>query len=191
MSKAKKDVIPQSVAQFMNEASDYIGRQEAESSHFDMWCLFHDTPIESPIEQLFYSALMAVCKVSSFEDHTLVGVSLPDRWPEPKECGGHVFCFPQAPIGKYRADYVLFACDGPHPTPVVVEIDGHDWHDRDEKQRRYEKRRDRFMQSKGFKVARYTGSEVHADPYAAATDALNLSVGSDDEFVTPKELWGD
>lgn len=75
--------------------------------------------------------------------------------------------------------------------PTVVELDGHEWHDRNEKQRRYEKQRDRYMQARGFRVARYTGSEIVKDPYKAAANALSLVVASDDYFVTPEEYWGD
>ena len=47
------------------------------------------------------------------------------------------------------------------------------------------------MQARGFRVARYTGSEIVKDPYKAAANALSLVVASDDYFVTPEEYWGD
>lgn len=79
---------------------------------------------------------------------------------------------PQWPIGKYRAD---FAIRGPYSDKIVcVELDGHGFHDRDERQRRYEKRRDRFFVARGHAVLHFTGAEVVEDPCGAVVEALGL-----------------
>ncbi|MCP4343287.1 MAG: DUF559 domain-containing protein [Desulfobulbaceae bacterium] len=43
---------------------------------------------------------------------------------------------------------------------IVVEIDGHDFHERTKEQAKRDKERDRYFTKAGYKVYRYTGSEV-------------------------------
>lgn len=44
---------------------------------------------------------------------------------------------------------------------LIVEIDGHDYHERTKDQAKHDKYRDRFLTKNGFVVFRYTGSEVY------------------------------
>ena len=85
--------------------------------------------------------------------------------------------FPQYEISPYRADFVLSgaAC------PVVVECDGHDFHERTKEQAASDKRRDRYMTEAGYKVLRFTGSEVYANPFVCAQQAFRLAAGYDAE----------
>ena len=53
---------------------------------------------------------------------------------------------------------------------VVVECDGHDFHERTKEQARKDRRRDRELQAKGYLVLRYTGSEVWRDPWGCVED---------------------
>lgn len=53
---------------------------------------------------------------------------------------------------------------------VVVEVDGHDFHERTKEQARNDRSRDRFMLREGFYVLRYTGSEVFNNPYVVARE---------------------
>ena len=57
---------------------------------------------------------------------------------------------------------------------VIVELDGHAFHDKDKKQRSYEKARDRFFVKEGYQVLHYTGSDVVADPYRVAFEVLEV-----------------
>src|SRR5690606_11751159 len=186
----KGNPIPKNVLRLMEEAAEYVGRSEAETADAEMWNTLRDVPITSPIEQLFFCGLYAVARTNGFRLSTVIGSPFPMPPPDLRVIDNTVLCYPQSPIGNYRADFVLYLVDGPNPMPTVVELDGHEWHDRNEKQRRYEKRRDRYMQARGFRVARYTGSEIVKDPYKAAANALSLVVASDDYFVTPEEYWG-
>ena len=54
----------------------------------------------------------------------------------------------------------------------MIECDGHDYHERTKEQAARDKKRDRFFASKGYKVLRFTGSEIWADPEAVAEEAL-------------------
>lgn len=71
---------------------------------------------------------------------------------------------PQVPIGRYRADLVI-ACEIVDEengwTSLVVECDGHDFHDRTPEQASRDRARDRLFQSLGFTVFRFTGSDIN------------------------------
>ena len=44
---------------------------------------------------------------------------------------------------------------------IVVEVDGHDFHERTKEQAKRDKERDRYFTKVGYKIYRYTGSEVY------------------------------
>ena len=69
----------------------------------------------------------------------------------------------QKKIDRYRVDFVVdnvvVDCSTP-PFSVVIECDGHDFHERTKEQAEKDKRRDRVLQFYGYRVHRYTGSEI-------------------------------
>jgi very-short-patch-repair endonuclease len=69
----------------------------------------------------------------------------------------------QSPFGAYRADFVMALVRPEGRVVAVVECDGHDFHERTKEQAKRDRKRDRAMQSAGFLVMRFTGSEVYAD----------------------------
>lgn len=81
----------------------------------------------------------------------------------------------QCKIGPYRVDFflVLNGGDGSGAT-LVVECDGHAFHEKTKEQARRDKRRDRELAAAGTQVVRYTGSEINADPYGCARETLSL-----------------
>lgn len=72
----------------------------------------------------------------------------------------------QVQIGQYRVDFLL-------PNNVIVECDGHDYHASRE-QRTRDAKRDRDLMALGYKVVRFTGSEIHANADACARQAAAL-----------------
>jgi hypothetical protein len=83
---------------------------------------------------------------------------------------------------NYRLDLVLHRYPrwGPNrahgvDTYVAVECDGHDFHEKTKAQAARDKKRDRDLQSLGWRVLRFTGSEVFRDPGAVAVEALRSS----------------
>jgi len=178
--------LEESVKRIWIDSSRYVGAMEEESASIDMFDVI--TALDSPIEQMFYCALVATARVNAWKvitSHT--EYQDPAKYIRRDSERHSVWCWPQSKIGNYRADFIVHLVDGPSSGPVVVELDGHQWHDRDEKQRRYEKTRDRDMQRLGFRVARFTGAEIFADPYKAAVDVLRLSILSDGGYITPAE----
>lgn len=94
------------------------------------------------------------------------------------------FVFQQQKIGSYRADFVVVgvASENAKPVTVVVECDGHDFHERTKQQAQRDRRRDREMTALGYRVFRFTGSEIWADPRSCATEVMNF-LGAEMEKV--------
>lgn len=66
----------------------------------------------------------------------------------------------QVPVGRYRADIVVTTLTNPEQT-LVVECDGHQYHEKSRDQAAKDKVRDRFLQSMGYTVFHFTGAEIH------------------------------
>ncbi len=63
--------------------------------------------------------------------------------------------------------FIFEGLDGAEETTaskVIVELDGHDFHERTPEQARSDKSRDRELQRLGWRVMRFTGREVLDDP---------------------------
>ncbi len=79
----------------------------------------------------------------------------------------------------YRVDFYAYLTRWWHvpkqPTwaPLVVEVDGHDFHDRTKEQAASDRKRDRDLLALGVPVMRYTGSEVYNDPHLCAEYIVN------------------
>jgi very-short-patch-repair endonuclease len=76
----------------------------------------------------------------------------------------------QVRFGAYTADIVLGVPLKAMSPVVVIECDGHDFHERTKEQARHDRRRDRWMQGQGVAVFRFTGSEIFRNPEACATE---------------------
>ena len=179
------------VLAFLDKASDAYGQMMCARFTDNLYCEIVEGESRSPIEHLFLIASQVLCAseyVPYCPDPEF------DRNGDPVPARG-LHCWPQAPIGKYKVDFLLSQSGlGPEEiyTPVVVELDGHEFHDKDKRQRSYEKARDRFLVKRGYKVLHFTGSDVVADPYRVAFEALEMLgvfLGSRDEY-DPKNPLG-
>ena len=94
----------------------------------------------------------------------------------------------QTEIGDYRVDFLLelesdipdFAntvklADGKEmpgtmrgSAQLIVECDGHDFHEKTKEQAKKDKSRDRVLQSVGYTVFHFTGSEIYRDCFKCA-----------------------
>ena len=128
---------------------------------------------ESPIERLLMAALYENDRVGPPILHYMGSSDLPER----PAFGNTAFVHTQAKLGKYRADIAIMdATLSKNPDKwrlMIVECDGHDFHERTKEQARKDKARDRYFQSRGYKVLHFTGSEIWADPDACAQEVLN------------------
>lgn len=87
----------------------------------------------------------------------------------------HALIFSQAKFGDYRADFAIYdhSLRDQAPRWIIVECDGHDYHERTKEQARRDKRRDRYMTGCGAVVLRFTGSEIWADAEGCVEEILN------------------
>lgn len=70
---------------------------------------------------------------------------------------------PQAAIGSYHVDFLLWFSLGNHIGGVAVECDGHAFHEKTKEQASRDKFRDRFVLAAGFPTMRFAGSEIFKD----------------------------
>lgn len=114
---------------------------------------------ESPIEQIVCCALFTTlgCRAVS-------GQFYKTRLAEMAEaCDDHssLFLFSQQPVGIYRADFLIVAINPERRTArtIVVECDGKKYHG-SESQIARDKIRDEYFAECGYRVVRFTGSEI-------------------------------
>lgn len=121
----------------------------------------------SPIEELF----LATMAQNGFTWNSGYGCH-PNVPPYSGECsGGHVW--QQLPVLGYKLDFAIVR-DGAD-TGVAIELDGHDFHERTKEQAQHDKSRDRKLQAAGWRVLRFTGSEVWKDPAKCVREAISLA----------------
>jgi very-short-patch-repair endonuclease len=138
----------------------------------------HD--VESPIEQMMGAALWAWCGVADRFDYFEGYIFRYDTVEVQLECLSrskkHANIGMQTKVGSYTADFLIAHIAGINGFGgVVVECDGHNYHERTKEQAAHDRRRDRELQERGFKVARFTGSEIWADPFGCAAQALAMA----------------
>jgi very-short-patch-repair endonuclease len=131
---------------------------------------------ESPIERLLMAALYAQAQI----ELTNVVFFLGD-FPDIPPIEGSACVYSQARIGKYRADIAIWDSTGNSPRVMIVECDGHDYHERTKEQARKDKARDRYFQSLGHKVLRFTGSEIWECPETCAEEVF-AQLACEDEW---------
>lgn len=67
---------------------------------------------------------------------------------------------------------------------IVVECDGHDFHEKSKEQVAKDKKRDRDIQKEGYKIFRFSGSEINKDSVSCAYEILD-GLNSDSSTIEP------
>jgi very-short-patch-repair endonuclease len=124
---------------------------------------------ESPIEALMLWAILHVFR------YERIGMAAGNEVPESIPAENNVYLVRQARIGKYRADFAIMSNYEGVTHKFVVECDGHDFHERTKEQAERDRARDRAMLDAGWKVYRFTGSEIYRSPLTCA-DSLQKSI---------------
>lgn len=98
----------------------------------------------------------------------------------------------QVPISDYRADFVLYGISATCANraewlklPLVIECDGHDFHERTKEQAKRDRKRDRALMAAGYHVMRFTGAEIWRDPHACVEEALSFIQKKQDDHFRP------
>ena len=120
---------------------------------------------DSPIEALMLWAFWHGCDKENERFGVAPGNEIPEQCPDEYS----VLVIKQARIRQYKADFAILHEQGAR---VVVECDGHDYHERTRKQAEHDRSRDRAMQDLGWRVMRFTGSEIYRSPISCAEQVL-------------------
>jgi very-short-patch-repair endonuclease len=165
--------------------------------YFSIEDLSYNNPFDSPIEALVAWAFVCDPRNVSGDDVYLPfekkGFDLNTASAEfdwfTKDAGNvllfgprEIFALiPQVSIGRMRADFLLLArhwfgdekYNGP-TRAIVIECDGHDFHERTKEQAARDRRRDRLFQSSRIPLLRFTGSEIWSSPAKCAGEIWEL-----------------
>lgn len=140
---------------------------------------------DSEIEKLFHVALQYRIELGRTEFDRVYSVS--ERVPRSimltlNSVKGSIILESQAVVEGYRVDFLISAwTEGRVWRPgggttegdarwrnLVVECDGHDFHERTKEQAAKDRSRDRTLSQMGYDVFRFTGSELWKDPWDCA-----------------------
>lgn len=87
----------------------------------------------------------------------------------------------QKVIGKYRVDFLVELHS--KNKKIIIECDGHDFHEKTKNQAKRDKERDRYFVTEGYTVLRYTGSEITNSPSSILDDILKVFLDIKSEVV--------
>jgi hypothetical protein len=144
---------------------------------------------ESPIERRMLLALLkhsfqqlAQCRVVHHSAGPIGVVAYPIDYHNEE-----LLIYPQGNIGDYRVDFLLIwhsreilprADDefgfADVEIRVIVECDGHEFHEKTKKQTSRDKKRDRDLQTMGYSVFRYSGSDIYHNPDKCAEEVITF-----------------
>lgn len=78
----------------------------------------------------------------------------------------------------YRVDFLLAPVMAEKITTypnIVIECDGHDYHERTKEQAKRDRARERELLKAGYRVVRFTGSEIVANPKKCAWEVISIT----------------
>jgi very-short-patch-repair endonuclease len=134
---------------------------------------------ESPIETAFAVAFEWWCRL---EDNS-VFIKGPEDTSNTSSlleinhgpCKEWVNIAPQTEIDTYRVDFLItFSCGYKRLEELIVECDGHDFHDRTHDQASRDRERDRVLTSAGYRVFRFTGTDINRRPIECAIEIFRF-----------------
>ena len=141
---------------------------------FDDWYDRLSQQLDSPIERVLFAAFILEEPMPCVGTMSFPGTKELIVFEETAaDLAVHLYC--QHSIGPYRVDFYLEGYSGSGLFfRAAVECDGHDFHERTKEQARRDKRRDRWFQTRGIIILRFTGSEIWADPSSCAEQTYDV-----------------
>lgn len=132
--------------------------------------------INSPVEQLFFIEWYSRHFIS-IENNILPFFLLPQYQDE--STGKYILDFKASFLGALLITNKIFRYDSEsHLTidepKLGIEIDSHIWHERTKEQVQYDKQRERFLIAKGWKLLRFTGSEIYKNPTKCLDETIEV-----------------
>ncbi len=157
---------------------------------------------ESPLEQLFLFYVLDYCPhrlahcSTGYDAETMSPALRCAHWDleEHPNFSAKIVAQHRVNGGQYRADLFIELSRARRVTEpgdgvtvrllrsevfarLVVELDGHDFHERTREQARRDRSRDRYLLASGYTVFRFTGSEIFRNPYRAVAEVDNYLAG--------------
>lgn len=120
---------------------------------------------ESPIERMFVTACLLVNMTTAPAFNFGFG---PD--------GYYAYVFPQEHIDSYRVDFLILGTGLFNDVKIVVECDGHEFHERTPAQASRDRQRDRRLQGLGYHIMRFTGAELFNNSFSCACEVAILLI---------------
>ena len=154
-----KKLVPETI-ELIKNYSEIVENFGRDNFHFFLHECIEEN-VESPIEQYFYCALKVLQKLNFIDEYnhkTFNGLGIS----------------PQYKIGNYRVDFFICYKKKKESKYIIVECDSQEFHERTEQERRYEKKRDRYLQSKDLKIFNFTGKEIKYNPFKVAAEVLSF-----------------
>ena len=138
---------------------------------------------DTPIEKLLFLALDAEICFGRHEHTVMPAPPVGSKWTnEDETCYGRgdllLVVQSQAQLEDWRVDFLISTDCSSTGTKafLIVECDGHDFHERTKSQAAKDRARDRKYQAAGYTVFRFTGSEIWKDPCACADQIIDWAV---------------
>lgn len=170
------------VWKFLNNCSQQIGDFENDMFSQNTFSYLLDNEIISPIEQLLYCAIQTIMRLNLIDKGEPINVG-------DKTGIIGLACLPQVVIGKYRVDFEVYFGKYDYKIKdfiykkVIVECDSQEFHERTEKERRYEKERDRFLIKENYHVFHFTGKEIYHNPIKIAREIISYVSSRKEEDI--------
>ena len=151
---------------------------------------------DSPIEKLLSAAIHARIKYGSTEYDGVY--FLEKSWPEDlknmafDQHKNFIVLEPQVQLEGWRVDFIAYAWTNgsvfqrvtgkqegkPRWRKLIIECDGHEYHERTKEQAAKDRSRDRSYLQHGCEgVFRFTGSEIWRDPWDCADQVFKWAIG--------------
>lgn len=141
-----------------------------------------EIPGDSPIEKALLVALHAFIRWGGTEYTELLIANDAAHSERLREQREGIIVERQVQLAGWRVDFVVYAYNlrpklGPDGwRRLIVECDGHDYHERTKEQAARDRLRDREAQMQGIPVFRFTGSQIHRDPWACAREVVEWAL---------------
>ncbi len=89
-------------------------------------------------------------------------------------------------VATYRVDFMI---ERDKHRRLIVECDGHEFHDRTKQQAAYDRARDRELFRMGLPTIRFTGSEIHHSPERCAAEVWTCLFSMQDIDDLTMDAW--
>lgn len=162
---------------------DLLAQEMADIAYRSAKFIYDRAEGDSPIERLFYAGLICAADQRHRSIEAIYRFRPQDEISELQELAlsaGELrkaaYCQPQMKVAGWRVDYVLFypqSGEDPYNLKrLLIECDGHEFHERTKEQARRDRARDRLAQYEGLPILRFTGSEIWNDPLGCGDEVL-------------------